>query len=328
MTQYRGRIAPTPTGYLHVGHAMTFWRAQERARAAGGTLILRIEDLDVARCRSEFREALMEDLRWFGLRWKEGPDTGGSFAPYVQSERAGFYYVAWEKLRAGGHIYACHCSRKDVLGAGVAPHDEDEEPIYPGTCRPNVEAAVSAADVATTLSRRAAEKETLRPAFTGLRRGRQSGAATGEGLPSGTAAATTTGTHWRFRVPDGEKMSYVDLCLGEKRAIAGEDFGDFVVWRRDDVPAYQLAVVVDDAAMQITEVVRGEDLLTSTFRQLLIYRALNLPAPQFYHAPLITDESGRRLAKRDASQSLRALREAGADPEQIRRMSWPANDAN
>jgi glutamyl-tRNA synthetase len=113
-------------------------------------------------------------------------------------------------------------------------------------------------------------------------------------------------------------MSYVDLRLGKIRAIAGKDFGDFVVWRKDDVPAYQLAVVVDDAAMKITEVVRGEDLLTSTFRQLLIYRALNLPAPQFYHAPLITDESGRRLAKRNASQSLRALREAGAVPEKIR----------
>jgi glutamyl/glutaminyl-tRNA synthetase len=323
MTQYRGRIAPTPTGYLHVGHAMTFWRAQARARAAGGSLILRIEDLDVGRCQSEFRAAMIEDLRWFGLQWDEGPDKGGSFAPYVQSERGEFYYDAWEKLRAGGHIYPCRCSRKDVLGAAMAPHDENEEPIYPGTCRP-VAATVSAADVATALSRRAAEKETPR----------QSGATTGEGLPPGTAAATTmaaattSGTHWRFRVPDGEKVSYVDLRLGEEHAIAGEDFGDFVVWRKDYVPAYQLAVVVDDAAMQITEVVRGEDLLTSTFRQLLIYRALNLPAPQFYHGPLITDESGRRLAKRDASQSLRALREAGADPEEIRRRNSPVNDGN
>ena len=172
-----------------------------------------------------------------------------------------------------------------MLGAGVAPHDEDEEPIYPGTCRPGVvAAAVSAAESLD--------------------------------LPPETAAATTA--NWRFRVPDGEEMVYVDLRLGEQRAIAGKDFGDFIVWRKDDVPAYQLAVVVDDSAMQITEVVRGEDLLLSTFRQLLIYRALNLNAPKFYHAALVTDSLGKRLAKRDASLSLRELRDVGADPQQLR----------
>jgi glutamyl-tRNA synthetase len=126
------------------------------------------------------------------------------------------------------------------------------------------------------------------------------------------------GVHWRFRVPDGEEMQYVDLRLGERRAVAGKDFGDFIVWRRDDVPAYQLAVVVDDAAMKVSEVVRGEDLLLSTFRQLLLYRALNLSPPQFYHAPLILDESGKRLAKRHAALSLRALRESGMNPEELR----------
>ncbi len=294
---YRGRIAPSPTGYLHIGHAMTFWCAQERARAAGGSLILRIEDLDLARCRSEFRDAIAEDLRWFGFAWDEGPDCGGSFAPYVQSERRAFYLNAWEKLRENGFIYPCRCSRKDVLSAGVAPHDEwsrweasdmdgqpervasreashqDEEPIYPGTCRSLI-------------------------------------------LPPETAA--TTGINWRFRVPDGEEMVYVDLRLGEQRAIAGKDFGDFIVWRKDDVPAYQLAVAVDDAAMQISEVVRGEDLLLSTFRQLLIYRALNLNAPKFYHAPLIVDQTGVRLEKRNAAMSLRALRESGAEPQKLR----------
>jgi glutamyl/glutaminyl-tRNA synthetase len=288
--EYRGRLAPSPTGYLHIGHAMTFWRAQERARAAGGKLVLRIEDLDLARCRSEFRDAIVEDLKWFGFEWDEGPDRGGPFAPYVQGERRAAYLGAWEKLREGGFIYPCRCSRKDVLGAGVAPHDENEEPIYPGTCRPKVvAAAVSAAELGT--------------------------------LPPGTAAATTAAvatTHWRFRVPDGEEMVYVDLRLGEQRAIAGKDFGDFIVWRKDDVPAYQLAVAVDDAAMQISEVVRGEDLLLSTFRQLLIYRALNLNAPKFYHAALIVDESGKRLAKRNAALSLRELRRSGAEPEKFR----------
>ena len=124
--------------------------------------------------------------------------------------------------------------------------------------------------------------------------------------------------NWRFRVPEREPMQFLDLCAGLQSAISGIDFGDFIVWRKDDVPAYQLAVIVDDSAMQITEVVRGADLLVSTFRQLLLYRALALPAPEFFHAPLVTDSLGRRLAKRDAALSLRALRAEGRAPEEIR----------
>jgi glutamyl-tRNA synthetase len=273
---YRGRIAPSPTGYLHVGHAATFWMAQERARAAGGKLILRVEDIDVARCRAEYRDALIDDLRWFGLKWDEGPDVDGRFQPYLQSARRALYLAAWQELRVNGFVYPCTCSRRDVISAAAAPHDENEEPIYPGTCRP-VAAAVSA------------------------------------GNPREDA-----GVNWRFRVPDGEELSFVDQRLGLQRATAGRDFGDFVVRRRDDVPAYQLAVVVDDAAMQITEAVRGEDLLLSTFRQLLLYAALNLEPPKFYHARLITDGSGKRLAKRHAVLSLRTLRENGVSPEQLR----------
>jgi glutamyl/glutaminyl-tRNA synthetase len=275
---YRGRIAPSPTGYLHVGHALTFWCAQERARAAGGELVLRMEDLDSGRCRPEFRAAVMEDLHWFGLRWSEGPDIGGPCGRYAQSERREFYIDALNKLHAAGLIYPCHCSRKDIAGAALAPHDENEEPIYPGTCRPAVAKPASVALVDLIDQR----------------------------------------LNWRFRVPDGERLEFNDLRRGRQLAVVGRDFGDFIVWRRDDVPAYQLAVVVDDAAMRIGEVVRGEDLLTSTFRQLLIYRALGLEPPTFYHAPLITDEHGIRLAKRNASLSLRALRESGRTPEQIR----------
>ncbi|MEY2487911.1 MAG: glutamyl-tRNA synthetase [Verrucomicrobiota bacterium] len=300
-TTYRGRIAPSPTGYLHAGHAMTFWRAQERARSADGSLALRIEDLDRERCQSEFYDAIIEDLHWFGVRWDEGPDVGGSDAPYLQSERRPLYADAWETLRARGLIYPCRCSRKDVLGAAAAPHDENEEPIYPGTCRP------LSTTVATALSHRELVKSTPRPAFASLRRGKQSGAAT----------TATTNCHWRFRVPDGETLRFADGRLGEQTAIAGKDFGDFIVWRKDDVPAYQLAVVVDDAAMSIIEVVRGEDLLMSTFRQLLLYRVLNLEPPGFYHVALVTDEAGKRLAKRHAALSLRGLREAGVTPKEI-----------
>ena len=277
--KYRGRIAPSPTGFLHIGHAVTFWRAQERTRETGSSLILRIEDLDRARCRREFADAIIKDLHWFGLDWNEGPDIGGPFSPYVQSQRRSRYLDAWKKLRVGGFIYACKCSRKDVAEASLAPHDENEEPIYPGTCRTPAPSLVSTAEI---------------------------------------VAAAPAGSHWRFRVPDGERIDFVDEHVGKQAAVAGRDFGDFIVWRRDDVPAYQLAVVVDDAAMRISEVVRGEDLLVSTFRQLLLYRALNLAPPKFFHTRLIVDESGERLAKRRGALSLRALRESGAVPGELR----------
>ena len=270
-THYRGRLAPSPTGYLHIGHGMTFWRAQERAVAAAGDLILRIEDIDRDRCRPEFRDAIIEDLQWFGFRWNEGPDVGGPHTPYAQSERRHLYVQAWEQLRARGFLYPCTCSRRDVATAAGAPHGEGDEPIYPGTCRSRI------SDV-----------------------------------------AAPRGMTWRFRVPDGEKMQFVDGNFGAQTAIAGEHFGDFVLWRKDDVPSYQLAVVVDDAAIGITEVVRGADLLVSTFRQLLIYRALGITPPLFYHTRLLTDETGRRLAKRDAALSLRALRASGVLPHDLR----------
>jgi glutamyl-tRNA synthetase len=269
---YHGRLAPTPTGYLHLGHARTFWTAQERARASGGTLILRNDDLDGARCKPEFVRAMLEDLRWFGFAWQEGPDIGGKFAPYNQSERFSFYRTALEKLRAGGFIYPCDCSRRDIQSAPRAPHAaDDEEPIYPGTCRGKTPESIGGAKFS-----------------------------------------------WRFRVPDGEAVTFRDENLGEQSFIAGKDFGDFVVWRNDDVPAYQLACVADDAGMEITEVVRGADLLLSTARQILIYRGLGLKTPAFFHCALMLDENGQRLAKRNEALSLRGLREKGMRPEELK----------
>jgi glutamyl/glutaminyl-tRNA synthetase len=269
---------------------MTFWRAQQRARAAGGTLILRIEDVDEDRCRMEFTSALMQDLRWFGIEWQEGPDNSGPFAPYLQSARHSCYLEAWRTLGAAGFIYPCKCSRKDVMAASLAPHDENEEPIYPGTCRPP---GFSAGAALPTADKEVVQATRLRLQAPGP-------------------------THWRFRVPDGEGIEFFDQHLGNQSAVAGRDFGDFIVWRRDNIPAYQLTAVVDDAAMQISEVVRGEDLLVSTFRQLLLYRALGLLPPKFFHAPLLLDESGKRLAKRHGSLSLRRLRECGIRPEELR----------
>lgn len=272
---YRGRLAPSPTGYLHLGHARTFWVAQERARAHGGALILRNEDLDAVRFKMEFVDAMLEDLRWFGFEWSEGPDVGGPFAPYNQSERMHIYRTALEQLHAGNFIYPCVCSRKDIQAATTAPHAEnDEEPIYPGTCREN------------------RESEIVNRKFS-----------------------------WRFRVPDGEAISFRDGHCREQKFVAGKDFGDFVVWRGDGVPAYQLACVVDDAAMHITEVVRGADLLVSTARQILLYRALGLEPPRFFHCELMRDASGQRLAKRHDALSLRQLRDRGMPPENLR-LDW------
>jgi glutamyl-tRNA synthetase len=276
-SNYRGRLAPSPTGHLHLGHARTFWFAAERARAAGGKLILRNEDLDSTRFRLDFVGSMLEDLRWLGFRWDEGPDIGGPHGPYNQSERRGFYRAALEKLHAAGLIFPCTRSRRDVLDAARAPHEasrELDEPIYPPQFRPPLDAPLP---------------------------------------PLGDVNTT----NWRLRVPDGEALTFDDGHFGLQHAIAGRDFGDFLVWRKDDTPSYQLACIVDDAAMQITEVVRGADLILSTFRQILLYRALGYTAPAFYHCSLMVDKNGVRLAKRHDALSLRTLRESGKTPQEI-----------
>ena len=269
---YRGRIAPSPTGYLHLGHAHTFLTARERARKYNGQLVLRNEDLDPDRCRREFVSAMLEDLRWLGVDWDEGPDRTGPYGPYSQSERRQHYVAAWRKLRDAGFLYPCTCSRKELAASPSAPN-EDDEPIYPGKCRAGT---------------------------------------------NGKRFDEPAGVNWRFRVPDGEEIAFVDEHLGPQRFLAGRDFGDFVVWRRDDVSAYQLAVVVDDHAMRISEVVRGRDLLKSTARQRLIYQALDWHPPSFYHCDLVEDESGARLAKRHDSFSIRKLRASGWTPQEVR----------
>ena len=288
---YRGRLAPSPTGYLHLGHARTFWVAHQRARAAGGKLVFRNEDLDDQRCKPEFVAAMYEDLRWLGLDWDEGPDAGGPFAPYSQSQRRSCYLEVWRRLRDAGCIYPCSCSRKDLeralqapgsptrggfSRAGVeVPHDDDDEIPYPGTCR--------------------------------------------EKLPTAKEWDSPAGISWRFKVPDHEKIIFDDLYFGHQEFVAGNDFSDFLIWRRDDIPAYQLAVVADDQAMQITEVVRGADLLKSTARQLLLIRALGFAVPKYFHCPLMRDEHNVRLAKRHDALSLRTLRLQGIDAEKIKK---------
>lgn len=267
-TRYVGRLAPSPTGLLHLGHARTFWIAAQRARVAGGLLWLRDEDLDPQRSRADFAIAMREDLRWLGITWD---------FEMRQSERLADYRDAMQRLVEGGFVYPCRCSRKDLQQAAQAPHEDDDEPIYSGRCRPEQERPGSL-KFAPELS-------------------------------------------YRFRVPDGETLSFVDGNAGPQSFIAGcgavADFGDFVVWRKDGLPSYQLACVVDDAAMGVTEVVRGQDLLRSTARQILLQRALGLPTPNYFHCELMRDEVGARLAKRHDALSLRAFREEGCSPAEV-----------
>lgn len=236
---------------------------------------MRIEDIDALRCKPEFAVAAIDDLRWLGLEWTEGPDVGGPYGPYVQSERAAWYLEVWQRLEATGVIYPSPHSRRDVEAAAFAPHDGEpqfpNEPLFPSILRP-------------TCWDRASE-------------------------PGGVP--------WRFRVPDGRVIEFADAMAGTVRRTAGVDFGDFVVWRRGDFAAYELAVVADDHAMEIEEVVRGADLLTSTARQLLVYEALGWATPSFVHAPLVCDASGRRLAKRFGAAGIRELRAAGWTPHDV-----------
>ncbi len=271
-----GRLAPSPTGGLHLGHARTFLIAWLAARQGGGRVVLRIEDLDTSRVRAEARLSTLQDLRWLGLDWDEGPDIGGPSAPYIQSERLPLYRAALDRLKAAELVYPCTCSRADIERAASAPHPDEEGPSYPGTCS-------------------------------------NRGASDAERLGDRPFA-------WRFRVPRGP-IFWDDLFLGRMEIDPSQSGGDFLVARHTVGPSYQLAVVVDDAAMGINQVVRGADLARSTPRQILLYRSLGWPEPTFGHVPLAVTTDGRRLAKRDGSLKLTTLREAGVDRRSPRRRS-------
>jgi glutamyl-tRNA synthetase len=277
----RGRFAPSPTGALHVGNARTALLAWLHARAATGAFVMRVEDLDVGRVRPGIMETQLDELRWLGLDWDEGPDVGGAHAPYVQSRRTEAYDAALRALATRGVLFACSCSRKDIAAAASAPHAGEEGPRYPGICRAHL----------------------VDPAEPSL-------------MEHGTSRVAL-----RMRVEPGE-VCFDDLLQGRCCFHPAEETGDFVVRRKDGAAAYQLAVVVDDAAMGITHVVRGGDLLSSTARQLLLFRALGLPEPRFLHVPLMLGEDGERLAKRHGAVSLGELRARGVSPERI--VGWLA----
>lgn len=262
-----GRLAPSPTGLLHLGNAWSFWLAWLDVRSRGGRLILRMEDIDPARSRAEYAEAARRDLKWLGLDWDEE-------AP-AQSGRGAAYDRALELLTRKGLIYPCFCTRKELRSLAGAPQVGDEGAPYPGLCRDlNPE------------ERKRKEAEGRRAAL-------------------------------RLRCPADKKWAFHDRVLGPRRLSLEDSGGDFALRRSDGVYAYQLAVVVDDLEAGVTTVVRGNDILASTPRQLYLISLFGGRPPEYAHLPLLVDHDGERLAKRHNSLTLAALRESGARPEAI-----------
>lgn len=270
MTQTRivkGRFAPSPSGRMHLGNLYAAFMSWLSVRRQGGKWILRIEDLDPQRSKPEYARLIEDDLHWLGLDWDEGGMADG----YCQSLRGNLYAAALEHLEALGLVYACRCTRADIM-ATQAPHQSDGRIIYAGTCRPQA-----------------------LPPYP---------------RPDGPGAR-------RLYVPSGETVDFTDRNFGPQHVDLAAECGDFIVRRADGAWAYQLAVVVDDALMGVTEVVRGADLLLSAAQQIYLYRLLGYTSPEWAHLPLVTNEAGQRLSKRDASLSMEAIRASGASPEDV-----------
>jgi glutamyl-tRNA synthetase len=271
---YRGRFAPTPSGELHLGGARTALCAWLDARAHKGQFVVRVEDLDQAREVEGAEARILADLRWLGLQWDEGPDIGGAYAPYRQSERTARFAELIAQLVSEGKAYACYCSRREIALAAVAPHGpSDDGPRYPGTCR-------------TLTRKQLADKARARP-------------------PS-----------IRLRV-EPDQVEWTDRAHGERVDDVAAIVGDFVLRRADLVPAYQLACGVDDAEMRISDVVRADDLLGSTARQILIHQALGWRPIRYAHVPLMLGADGVRLSKRHGAIGVGALRERGWTPAKV-----------
>lgn len=281
-----GRFAPSPTGRMHLGNIYSALLSWLSARSQGGEWILRIEDIDPQRSRKEFSDLIMDDLQWLGLSW-DGE-------PFYQSERSDIYEHYLQQLQQSGLVYPCYCTRADIL-ATQAPHESDGRVVYKGTCRPRLIPS-SANDTPHTLS----INDT-----TDLLRQEERAAAS------------------RLIVPDSD-VTFIDGHYGKQTTNLASHCGDFIVRRKDGAWAYQLAVVVDDALMGVTEVVRGRDLLLSSPQQIYLARQLGFTPPAFCHLPLLCNTDGQRLSKRDKSLDLAALRQRCSAGEIIGKLAFHA----
>ncbi len=264
----RVRFAPSPTGYLHVGNARTALFNYLFARHNNATFVLRIEDTDIERSKKEYEDIIFEDLKWLGLDWDEGPDVGGEYGPYRQSERLEIYPEYIDKLLKSGDAYYCYCSAEELEAEREKALKEGRPPRYSGKCR-NL----------TPEERAEYEAKGIKPTI-------------------------------RFKVPDGETIMFDDLIKGHIE-INVDEFGDFVIVRADGMPTYNFVVVIDDALMKISHVIRGEDHLSNTPKQILVYRALGFEVPQFAHMPIILGEDRSKLSKRHGAVSVRAFKDDG-----------------
>ena len=265
------RYAPSPTGPLHLGNLQTALGAWLQARLFGCEFWLRIENLDISRCKPCWTDGIVRDLNWLGLDWDKGPGKSDS-KHWLQSERRDHYESAIYRLADIHRLYPCSCSRRDIQELANAPHGPLGS-VYPGTCR----------------------KKLAKSTFSNIYECESS---------------------LRFAV-ETEELSFTDKILGKTTMHAGKDFGDFVVYRRDSIVAYHLAVVVDDILAGVTDIFRGEDLLSSVFPQLCLYEAMGENHPQYWHSPLRKDDSGNRLSKREQSASLQSYIDNGVSAEQI-----------
>lgn len=263
----RVRFAPSPTGYLHLGNARTALFNYLFAKHEGATFILRIEDTDLERSKKEYEEMLIEDLKWLGIEWDEGPDKGGEYGPYRQSERLDIYNQYVNKLVETGHAYYCYCTEEELEKEREKAIAEGRPYRYSGKCR-NL----------TSEQIEDYKQKGIKPTV-------------------------------RFRVPD-KTVIFEDIIRGHVE-IDTKEFGDFVIVRQDGMPVYNFVVVIDDALMKITHVIRGEDHLSNTPKQIVIYEALGFDVPQFAHLPIILGEDRTKLSKRHGAVSVRALKDEG-----------------
>lgn len=264
-----GRFAPSPTGRMHLGNVAASLLAWLSVRSQGGKLVLRIEDLDDRARSGPWAELLMDDLRWLGLEWDEGP--------YYQTERLDLYEDALRRLDSLGLVYPCFCTRAE-LHAASAPHASDGTPVYAGTCR-------------NLTPDQVAERSAVRPPAMRVR-------VPAPGDPAGV-------------------RTFIDRTYGPRREELARECGDFLIRRSDGVFAYQLTVVVDDAEMGVTEVVRGCDLLGSSARQLYLQDVLGYAHPEYAHVPLLVAPDGRRLSKRDRDLDMGELRKRFDSSEEL-----------